>query len=204
MDRRTTLKWMMTAASLPMWERAAWGLETARAPTGYGTDPVLTKTYRPGELWPLTFTDDQRAAAAALCATIIPGDAHSPSAAALRVHLFIDEWISAPYPRHASDRKLIVDGLAWIDRESVTRFGVPFHWIGESRRRAICDAICWEPKAAPEFAAAAKFFARFRDLTADGFYTTPEGMKDLGYVGNKPSATFEGPPMAALKKAGLA
>jgi hypothetical protein len=30
------------------------------------------------------------------------------------------------------------------------------------------------------------------------------GMKDIGYVGNVPLATFDGPPIEALKKAGLA
>ena len=51
---------------------------------------------------------------------------------------------------------------------------------------------------------AAKFFAKFRDLTAGGFYTTPVCMKDIGYVGNTPLAKFDGPPLEALRKAGLA
>ena len=118
--------------------------------------------------------------------------------------MFIDEWISAPYPKHATDRAQILAGLAWLDEESRRRFGNPFIELPEARQRAICDDICHVPKAAPEFAAAAAFFARFRDLTADGFYTTPEGTRDLGYVGNTPLATFEGPPLEALKKVGLA
>ena len=61
-----------------------------------------------------------------------------------------------------------------------------------------------ENMAAPEFAKAAKFFARFRDLTAGGFYTTPIGMKDIGYTGNVVLDRFDGPPLEALKKAGLA
>jgi hypothetical protein len=73
-----------------------------------------------------------------------------------------------------------------------------------SQQRAICDDICYIPKAKPEFKKAAQFFAKFRDLTAGGFYTTPEGMKDIGYVGNVPIAVFEGPSPAALKHIGLA
>ena len=60
------------------------------------------------------------------------------------------------------------------------------------------------PKRHREFAKAAKFFAKFRDLTAGGFYTTPVGMKDIGYTGNVPLEKFDGPPLEALKKAGLA
>ena len=56
----------------------------------------------------------------------------------------------------------------------------------------------------PEFATASQFFKKFRDLTAGGYYTTPEGMKDIGYVGNVPLATFDGPPPEVLRKLGLA
>jgi hypothetical protein len=69
---------------------------------------------------------------------------------------------------------------------------------------AICDDICNAVAAKEEFRAAAYFFARFRDLTAAGFYTTPAGRNDLNYVGNVPLAAFEGPPLEVLKAAGLA
>jgi Gluconate 2-dehydrogenase subunit 3 len=205
MDRRTLIRWVMAAAaSAPAWQRVAWaGAASAPAAAGYGTDPVLTKTYRPGELWPLTFSPAQRTTAAALCALIIPADERSPSAADVGVHLFIDEWVSAPYPRHAQDRELILTGLAWLDETSGRRFGTPFASASAAQQTAICDDICFEAKAAPEHAGAAKFFARVRDLTADGFYTTPEGTKDLGYVGNVPLARFDGPPPEALRKAGV-
>jgi hypothetical protein len=67
----------------------------------------------------------------------------------------------------------------------------------------IADEICHAPDAKPAFASAAKFFARFRDLTAGGFYTTPEGMKDLKYIGNTPLPEFKGPPPEVLALLGL-
>ena len=51
--------------------------------------------------------------------------------------------------------------------------------------------------------AASKFFRRFRNLTSAGFFTTPVGMKDLGYVGNVPLATFDGPPADLVARMGL-
>ena len=204
MDRRTLIRWVMAVvASAPAWEQVAWAGATPGAAAGYGTDPDLTKAYRPGDLWPLTFSPGERTTAAALCALIIPADERSPSAADVGVHLFIDEWVSAPYPRHVQDRELIRTGLAWLDETSERRFGKPFAGAEASQQRAICDDICFEPKAPPEHAAAARFFARFRDLTADGFYSTPAGTKDLGYVGNVPLERFDGPPPEALRKAGL-
>jgi hypothetical protein len=205
MDRRTLIRWVMAAAAAaPAWQRAAWAdAESKAAASGYGTDPDLTKTYRPGELWPLTLTPRERRTAAVLCALIIPADERSPSAADAGVHLFIDEWVSAPYPRHAEDRELIRRGFAWLDETSQRRFGAAFADCAERERHAICDDICWAAKVAPEHAEAARFFARFRDLTADGFYTTPEGARDLNYIGNVPLARFDGPPPEALRKAGL-
>jgi hypothetical protein len=207
-DRRTAIKWMMTAsASLalsPNFSVAADEGVAAVYGTGYGTDPDLTKTYKPGDIWPLTLTLHQRQTVAALCDVIIPADAKSPSASTVGVHDFIDEWISAPYPGNVSDRKLVLDGIAWIEAESQKRFGLAFvNTIGR-QKSAICDDICFEEKAASAFKNAAHFFARFRDLTTGGFYTTPEGMKDVGYIGNVPLDKFEGPPADLIKKLGLA
>ena len=207
-DRREAVKWMMTAAAGMMLARQrGFGADPATlAPItakGYGTDPDLIKTYNPGDLWPLTFTAAQRRTAAALCDTIIPADAHSPAASAVGVHDFIDEWVSAPYPEQQKDRPVILDGLAWLDAESQRRFEVDFADAVQRQKTEICDEICFEPDAKPELLQQAKFFTRFRDLTAGGFYTTPEGMKDLRYVGNVPLATFDGPPQEVIEKLGL-
>ena len=95
-------------------------------------------------------------------------------------------------------------GLAWIEAESQGRFGKAFAALDQAQKEAIANDICSPAKAAPSAATAARFFAKFRDLTAGGFYTTPVGMKDIGYVGNVPLEKFEGPPKAVLKKVGLA
>ncbi|HEX6832681.1 MAG TPA: gluconate 2-dehydrogenase subunit 3 family protein, partial [Rudaea sp.] len=170
----------------------------------YGSDPKLLENYHPGDLWPLTFTPQQRKIATILCDAIIPADATSPSASAVGVVDFLDEWISAPYEVQRADRKIILDGFAWIDAESARRFAKPLDAIGAEQLHAICDDICWLPKASADHVEAAKFFARLRDLTAGGFYTTPQGRKDLQYVGNMPLPRFDGPPLEVLKKVGLA
>ena len=208
MDRRAAIKWILTAAaSVTVLDRAALGADAvtaAQAAVGYGTDPDLIKIYKPGDIWALTFTDAQRRTASTLCDVIIPADAKSPAASAVGVVDFIDEWISAPYPGHDKDRAIVREGLKWIDEESQKRFTADFSDLIASQHRAICDDICFTPKAKPEFKKAAQFFAKFRDLTSGGFYTTPVGMKDIGYVGNVPLASFDGPPPEVLKQLGLA
>jgi hypothetical protein len=68
----------------------------------------------------------------------------------------------------------------------------------------LCEDIAHVATASAERKKAAQFFKRYRDLTAGGYYTTPEGMKDIGYVGNVPLPSFDGPPPEVLRKLGLA
>jgi len=209
MDRRTSIKWMLAAAaSVPSLRGHAaapdpLARDVAANQAGYGTDPNLVKEWNSGAPWPLTLTSDARVLVAALCDLIIPADDASPAASAVGVVDFIDEWISAPYPQQRVDRGVVLAGLLWIDAEAQRRFRKPFVMLDEGWKRAIADDICSSAKARPEFADGAKFFAKFRDLTAGGFYTTPVGMKDIGYTGNVPLERFDGPPLEVLKRAGL-
>jgi hypothetical protein len=209
MDRRAAIKWMLAAGAgsllvhpLSFADGASAGAPATGA-TGYGTDPDLMKPYKPGDLWPLTFTDAQRHDAAALCDVIIPADATSPSASSLGVTDFIDEWVSAPYPNNVADNKTIMAGLAWLASESGKRFNTTFAGATDEQRLSICEEMALAAPEKSPLEMPSKFFKRFRNLTSTGFYTTPVGMKDLGYVGNIPSATFDGPPADLVAKLGL-
>jgi hypothetical protein len=202
-DRRTAIQWVAMASALPWLQRPALGTAGAPAAEPYGTDPRLNHVYKPGDLWPLTLPPYMRQAAAALCDVIIPEDSESPAASAVGVVDFIDEWISAPYEAQQADRKTILEGLGWLEIESRKRFKSFFVDLTDTQKAAICDDICYLPRAKPEYVEAAKFFATFRDLTAGGFYTTPAGSKDIRYVGNVALARFDGPPPEVLRKVGL-
>jgi Gluconate 2-dehydrogenase subunit 3 len=205
-DRRTTIKWMLAAAAMPLLSQPGSAEEISTwlmVANGYGGDPKLTNAYHPGDVWALTLSAAQRRTATALCNTILPADAGSPSAESVGLVDFIDEWVSAPYPRQLEDRPMVLEGLAWMDAEALLRFEKYFAELDESQHRAICDDICYEYSAKAQFARAANFFARYRDLTVGGFYSTPAGHKDLGYIGNVPLSKFEGPPLDLLRKLGL-
>jgi hypothetical protein len=197
-DRRTAVKWVLAASAALQAPAASFDVFAAAPVRGYGKDPNLLKVYAAGDLWPLTFTAGQRAAATVLCDLIIPADDTSPAASAVGVVDFIDEWISAPYPEHAKDRDLIVNGLQRLDRESQRNFNSVFAKLSAAQLATIAAATS-EPSSPAE-----PFFSRYRALTAGGFYTTPIGMRDLKYVGNVPLASFDGPPPEVLKKLGLA
>jgi hypothetical protein len=211
-DRRQALKWIgAAAAAAAIFPHASAQDKLPRpastAPGGQriGTDPVLNKNYVPGDLWPLTLTSKQRKAAASLTDLILPpnnpGD-KLPSQ--LGVQEFIDEWISSPYDETLNDRPVITEGLDWLDAEAQRRFQKDFADLAEPQKCAIADDICGKTAVKKEFKSAQNFFNRFRYLAASGYYTTPQGWKDIGYVGNVPTVNFDGPTPEALKHLGLA
>jgi len=209
MDRRTSIKWMLAvSAAWPAWHASRAQAPSAAAATagaaGYGTDPDLVTSHRRGEFWPLTLTAAQRRLAGVLSDLIIPADAHSPSASAVGVVDFIDEWVSAPYPAQQRDRPIVLDGFAWLDAAAGQRAaGKGFAELEASGQTAICDSVCSAARAAPALEDAVRFFARYRDLTAAAFYSSPAGRQDVGYIGNVPLTSFEGAPPELLRKLNL-
>ncbi|HEV7403178.1 MAG TPA: gluconate 2-dehydrogenase subunit 3 family protein [Chthoniobacteraceae bacterium] len=192
--REAVQRMFAAAAALALIDATTYG-----AP--YTGDPNL---HTKAVTWDRILTKDELKMVTVLCDTIIPADDKSPAASAVGIPDFIDEWVSAPYPTQVADRDKLRAGLAWLDEEATKRFQKKFADLDEGQIKAICDDICHAPKAKPEFKKAASFFSKFRDLTAGGFYSTPEGWKDLGYVGNVPLAEFPGPPPEVLKHLGLA
>ena len=200
--RRDALKWLASAAAAaPV---IATGKATAAEPTAAprtSTDPDLVKPVVP---WNRILTEAELKTLTAICDVIIPEDEKSPSASAVGVPDFINEWVSAPYPTQMTDRQTIRGGLSWLNTESSQRFEQEFADLKSEQKTSICDDIAYLPKAKPEHRFGALFFAKLRDLTATGFYTTSQGMKDIGYVGNMPLTKFDGPPPHVLKHIGLA
>lgn len=215
MERRDALKAMGTAAlGLPILEHfaaervAAQGTPTASqtqaikgGPRGGPWDPDLL---HPSKNWPRKLSATELATLSVLCDLIIPADVQSPAASAVGVPAWINEYVSAPNDGQQRDLVRVRGGLAWLNLESMKRFGKPFRQTGAAQRTEICDAICYLPKAKPEFQAAARFFDLVRDLTAVGFYTTYEGMKDIGYIGNMALPKFPEVSAEIRTKLGLA
>lgn len=201
--RRDALKLLATAAvAMPVLSMAgnaaAITAKTKGAELIYRpTDPDMLKPVIP---WSMTLTQAELDDLAVLADIIIPADAQSPSAASLGAQHFINEWVSAPYPQQKADLVLVRGGLVWLNGEAKKRFGKAFAKLSAAEQRQICDDICFEPKAAANLKHGARFFAKVRDLTATAFYTTEPGMADIGYIGNKPMASFDGPPDEVLRK----
>lgn len=169
---------------------------------GWPWDPDLVRPTRP---WELVLTDDERDGLVAIVDVIIPADDVSPAASEVGVVDYIDEWVSAPMEGMERDLVLVRGGLRWLDREAATRFGegLRFRDLTLEQKHAICDDICYRPTTAPEHLYGSRFFDKVRDLSAAAFYTTEEGMDDIGYVGNVPVHEWAPPPPEVLRHLGL-
>jgi hypothetical protein len=206
-DRRTALAWIgvvgaaaAVGAGVVVYGPKMGGQQVTR---GYGTDPKLSKPEKAP--WSRIMTPGQLQAAALMADFILPPSAAAPSASALGVPDFIDEWVSAPYPDQAKDRPLILNGLNDLSWRAQRQFGVDFLKATTAQRAAVLGAV-----QAARTGAAHAFFRRFRWLVVGAYYTTPEGFKDIGYIGNVPRTADPGPSEAVkarlaseLQKLGL-
>ena len=149
---------------------------------------------------PKFFSAHEYATVRMLVDIVIPKDDRSGSATDAGVPEFMDFIMGDEPTRQLAMR----GGLAWLDRECVTRFDKTFVNCTDAERTQVLDAIAWPQTAAPELSHGVAFFNSFRDLTASGFWTSRMGIKDIGYVGNVYVPEWKGCPDEVVKKLGLA
>ncbi len=172
-------------------------LEAITGPT-YGTDPIVSN---PSVPWPLTLSDAQKDMVAVLSDIICPADDRGPAATDVGVPDVIDEWVSAPYSTQQRDRVQIVNGLQWLDDEANLRFETNFVSATTSQQVEIIEDIAFRSQyEVAEFELAARFFNRMRRLVFGAYFTTPEGIEDIGYIGNVAIAgDYPGPTDEAME-----
>ncbi|MEO5646991.1 MAG: gluconate 2-dehydrogenase subunit 3 family protein [Chitinophagaceae bacterium] len=145
------------------------------------------------------FTDHERKTIAVLSNIIIPADAVSGSATDAKVPEFI-ETISLDMPDHQTPLK---GGLRWLDLQCTKNYEKPFVDCTKEQQIAMVDQIAYPAKTKPGMEQGTKFFTLMRNLVISGFYTSQIGIKDIGYMGNKPNQ-WNGVPDDVLKQYGLA
>lgn len=145
------------------------------------------------------FTEHEMQTIAILSDIIIPADEVSGSATDAGVPAFI-EFIVKDKPEYKTPMR---GGLRWLDMQMTKLYGTSFKDSKADQRIAVVDAIAYPDKAKPESKQGVAFFSLMRNLTATGFYSSEIGMKDVGYVGNRPNQ-WNGVPDEVLKQYGLA
>jgi len=182
-DRRTTLKWLGAALAYSAHHGKSLAGTFMPSPKGYGTDPNLN-TVAPIP-WDKVMSEHELKLTALLADLFLPGTAQSPSPSSLGIPDFIDEWISAPYEEQMSDRPIIQDGLAWVDKDSQRQYGKDFASVTDAQRVEIMKAMA----GYSDFV----FFKRLRNLVVAAYFSSDAGFKDIGYSGNVTLAAFPAP-----------
>ena len=171
MDRRDTLR-LLGAASVP----ALAGLNPADvwAAVRERRDLAPTRPRRRG-----FFDDRQRAMVDTIAEAIIPAT-DTPGARAAGVVAFVDVIVGEWY--HDDERAMFLRGLGDVDSRSQADFQKPFLELTGPQQNAILTGLEAESRAMPR-GSPLSFFARMKDLTLYGYYTSEVGTRqELGEV----------------------
>lgn len=207
MDRRKSLKLIATGAVAVPTVIAACNTEDKKT-TQQTAEPTFNLDRNADELkhekellaQEKFFTTEEMATITILADIIIPKDEVSGSASDAKVPDFI-EFIVKDMPEHQTPLR---GGLRWLDVECMKRFEKSFKDCTQQQQLEVVDDIAYpERKIKPGMSQGVKFFNLMRDLTATGFYTSEIGVKDIGYMGNKPNQ-WNGVPDDVLKQYGIA
>ncbi|MEP0712679.1 gluconate 2-dehydrogenase subunit 3 family protein [Algoriphagus sp.] len=144
------------------------------------------------------FTEEERKKLSTLVDIIMPKDDESPAATEVGVVDFM-EFIMKDMPYYQTPMR---GGLMWLDFEADEKFGKSFNALSESEVITIVDEVAWPDKATPAYEGAVRWFNMLRNLTCSGYFSTPEGWKYIGYVGNQPNA-WDGVPQEVMEKHGV-
>jgi hypothetical protein len=195
-DRRTILRLLAAAPAAAgfTWTEAEAQQAHNHAQTAQAAAKKTGAPYKPK-----FFTAHEWATVNILVDIIMPKDERSGSATDAGVPEFMDFMMTDQPGRQTAMR----GGLAWLDRECVSRVDKAFIDCTDAQRTDVLDDIAWPRKAPPELSHGVAFFNSFRDLTASGFWTTKMGMKDLQYMGNVFVPEWKGCPDEVLNKLGI-
>ena len=206
MDRRKSLKLIATGAVAAPAVIAGCKTEdkkpeaAAEAKFNLDRNPDELKYEKDLQARDKFFNAHEMATITLLCDIIIPKDEVSGSASDAKVPDFI-EFIVKDMPQHQIPLR---GGLRWLDMECFKRHEKTFKDCSTEQQMALVDQIAYPEKAkkTKELTQGVSFFSLMRNLTATGFYTSEIGVKDLGYMGNKPNQ-WNGVPDDVLKQYGV-
>ena len=221
MDRRSLIRGLaMALTSIGVLDHAAAQHVHTETALQKAQGPYQPRAFQPGEYKTL-----QR-----LAELIVPKDDVSESALSAGAPEFIDTLSS----QNQTLADIFHGGLAWLDAEMRKRYKVTFIGAAAAQQTAMLDELveagrtdaarrseelvyqrseeykafsAYTVDRANALGPGVLFFDWVRKMTVDAFYTSPIGMKDLGYMGNGAYTQYTVPQAAldyALKRSPFA
>ena len=204
MNRRDTIKSLLLAplaAGVASTAGCAPGRQVnwTELPREYSYGRTAAEQQRDRELFAKNyFSEHELVTIAILCDIILPSD--HPNGGALDAGL--PEFVEFMVKDRQNMKLPLRGGIAWLDSYAVAAYGADFINITEPERLAICDRIAWPDVKDPVLRPGIRFFSLMRDLTLTGYYTTEQGFRDLGYLGNVANV-WDGVPEEVLRRHGV-
>ncbi|MEO2099468.1 MAG: gluconate 2-dehydrogenase subunit 3 family protein [Flavobacteriaceae bacterium] len=109
------------------------------------------------------------------------------------------EFMTKDFP---SIQTPIRGGLMWLDNHTNKTYGKNFIDCTEEEQHQVLDLIAYPEPKAKEQKQEVQFFSLMRNLVLTGYFTSPQGIKELGYQGNQPNV-WDGVPEDVLKAHGM-
>jgi len=123
---------------------------------------------------------------------IVPADDKSPGAVASGACEFID-LLASQNPKLL---EIYTGGIAWLDQAMRRRYSTDFVSAKPNQQTALLDLIAYRKNESSELGPGILFFDWARRMVVDAYYTSPAGIKTVGYLGNTSVSKFEIPQEA--------
>ncbi|HMQ49544.1 MAG TPA: gluconate 2-dehydrogenase subunit 3 family protein [Saprospiraceae bacterium] len=208
MDRRESLKNLLAGAAITSalftqlsCERAPDHEESAAAsPSDFPFEGTRTQEEqrRDARMHATDFfLESEKQTLTTLSDLILPEDGKGPAASKTGVVDFI-EFMALDFPDFQVPLRA---GLAWLSAESLERFeNNDFSALQPAQQKQLLDEIAYLPDdPMEELTAPVAFFDLVRGLVLTGYFTSKEGVADLGYKGNMANI-WDGVPQEVLAK----
>jgi len=98
-------------------------------------------------------------------------------------------------------------GFGWLDNYMQKTYGADFLNAAAAQQTELLDKLAYAKNRMPETAPGVHFWTWTRNMVVDAYYTSPAGVKDLGYMGNGAMKVFNVPQEAvdyAIKRSPFA
>jgi hypothetical protein len=142
-----------------------------------------------GDYKPRSFTSHEFRTLERLTDLIIPVENGAPGAVAAGCAAWIDTISS----ENDELKRIYKDGFAWLDATMKSRSDVDFVTASPSHQTRLLDVLAYRRNQTAELAPGIEFFSWVRRMTVDAFYTSEIGIRDIGYRGNSPLASYPSP-----------
>jgi hypothetical protein len=163
------------------------GLEAAQHVHGIAAQEKSAAGYKPKAL-----TAHEYKTLRVLADLIIPADERGPGAAEAGAPEFID-LLSSQNPRLLA---IYTGGIAWLDHSSQRLNAKDFADASMQQQTALLDLIAYRKNESPMLGPGIEFFSWARRMVVDAYFTSPAGIKAIGYLGNTAVSKFEIPQEA--------